>query len=126
MNWRKTISFFGLIVLLLSALPISGVAAPIEQEDILDKIETLVLQEIDADGQTDFFIWMKEEADLSPAYALETKQEKGEFVFNTLRDTAERTQKDLRAYLDSQGVDYEAYYIANTILVRGRRLGNGL
>jgi len=83
------------------------------------KVEALVLEEITANGQTDFFVWMAEKADLSPADQLQTKLEKGQFVYNALRETAERTQKDLRRYLDGQGVRYEAFYIANKILVRG-------
>ena len=83
------------------------------------KIEPLVTEQITANGQTDFFVWMAVKADLSPADRLQTKLEKGQFVYNTLRETAERTQKDLRRYLDGQGVQYEAFYIANKVLVRG-------
>jgi subtilisin family serine protease len=84
----------------------------------LDKVEGLVLEEIQVAGITDFFVWMTEKADLSPANDLKTKQEKGQFVFDTLRSTAERTQRSLRAYLDQQGLDYEPFYIANKILVK--------
>jgi PKD repeat protein len=94
-------------------------AAPPDQIDVLGKIEPLVLEELHTAGQTDFFVWMAEKADLSPAYNLKTKLEKGEFVFNALRETAERTQKDLRTYLDAQGISYQPFYIANKILVRG-------
>ncbi|HQK14685.1 MAG TPA: S8 family serine peptidase, partial [Anaerolineae bacterium] len=84
----------------------------------IDKIEPLVLEQITADGRTDFFVWMKEKADLSPAYKLKTKQERGRFVYMALRAVAERTQKEVRAYLDRQGVQYQPFYIANKILVR--------
>ena len=47
---------------------------------------------------------MAEQADLSHADQLQTKEEKGAYVFQTLVATADRTQADLRAYLDSQGV----------------------
>jgi subtilisin family serine protease len=48
---------------------------------------------------------------------LASKLEKGRFVFDALTKTAETTQKDLRAYLDSQGIAYKSFYIANKILV---------
>ena len=83
------------------------------------KIEALVLKEIEAEGTIDFFVWMTEKADLNPADHLKTKLEKGQFVFNALYMTAERTQKDLRVFLDEAGVDYQTFYIANKILVRG-------
>lgn len=92
---------------------------PAAQEDPLAKIEKQVLNEVAEKGQTDYFIVMKEKADLSPADKLATKIQKGEFVYSTLRVTADRTQKELRAYLDQQGAQYTSYYIANTILVRG-------
>ena len=85
----------------------------------LDKIESQVLEELAASGQTDFFIWMVERADLSLAYRLRTKEEKGRFVYETLLETAERTQNGLRRYLDAQDVEYRPFYIANKILVRG-------
>jgi subtilisin family serine protease len=84
-----------------------------------DKIESQVLKGLTAENQTDFFIWMAEKADLSPAYQMKTKSEKGQFVFSTLRATAERTQRDLRSWLDSKGLSYETFYISNKILVRG-------
>jgi hypothetical protein len=109
--------------LLLAAVATPGVSAAAtvssDPSAVLSKIEPLVLDEIAAGGQTEFFVWMVEQADLSPADQLQTKQEKGQFVFNALVETAERTQKDLRAYLDAQRVEYQAFYIANKILVRG-------
>jgi PKD repeat protein len=111
-----------LVSLLLATawMPVaSAPAADSSQAEILDKVESLVLEELAARGQTEFFVWMAEKADLSPAGQLQTKQEKGRFVFNALRETAERTQNDLRAHLDAQGVDYQPFYIANKVLVRG-------
>jgi subtilisin family serine protease len=81
------------------------------------KIEPLVLSQLAETGQTEFFVWMAEKADLSPAALLPNKTEKGQFVFETLQETAERSQKELRAYLDAQGVSYKPFYIANKILV---------
>ena len=118
MNWRKMLSLIGLLVLLLAAVPMGAIAAP-RASDPLAKVEALVLQELTLQGQTDYFIWMTAKADLTPAYALKTKLEKGQFVYETLVATAERTQKDLRAYLDKAGVAYQAFYIANKILVYG-------
>ena len=87
-----------------------------------EKVEGLVLDEIAANGQTDFFVWMSVKPDLSEADTLRTKAEKGQYVFDTVRATAEQTQKDLRGYLDSQGVTYRPYYIVNAIFVQGGNL----
>jgi len=112
MSWRKTFSLLGMLVLLASAVPLSTIAAPAPQ-NALGKIETLVLEEINAAGQTDYFVWLTEQADVSYADQLTTKLEKGTYVYETLRATADRTQASLRRYLDQQGVSYRAFYIAN-------------
>ncbi|HIE57188.1 MAG TPA: hypothetical protein EYP88_03005, partial [Anaerolineales bacterium] len=125
---KKSLSRFLSLFMLLSMMlgmvaPAGALAsapeATLSQEDALAKIEPLVLTQIESEGQTDFFVWMVEKADLSPAYELETKEEKGQFVFDALRETAARTQAALRDELDKSGVEYRPYYIANKILVRG-------
>jgi hypothetical protein len=122
-NVLSRVFSLGLAVLLLFSTFALNVGASLDvvesQDKALDKVEPLVLEELAAQGQTDFFVWMTEKADLSPAAALQTKEEKGRFVFETLVETAERTQGALRESLAAQGVDYQAFYIANKILVRG-------
>ncbi|MCB0172433.1 MAG: S8 family serine peptidase [Anaerolineaceae bacterium] len=92
---------------------------PAAQSDPLAKIEPSLLSDVKVSNQTDFFVWLTVKADLSPAYTLQTKAEKGRFVFETLRDTAQRSQKGLRQELDRQRVGYQPFYIANKILVHG-------
>lgn len=103
----------------ISAPVNNGSTLPVGQDNPLDKIEPSLLEDLTITGQTDFFVWMSEKADLSPAYQLKTKTEKGRFVFKALRETAERTQQALRAEFDQQGLNYRSFYIANKILVRG-------
>src|SRR4030065_2324941 len=97
--WQSIFSIMLLVGLLLGGLQPSGVRAgvaenPVSQTDILANVEVQVLDELDAESTTDFFIWMTEKADLSPASQLATQLEKGQFVFDTLRATADRTQAD--------------------------------
>lgn len=89
-----------------------------DAEDALDKVEPLLLEEFSKSDGAEFFIWMVEKADLSPAHDLITKEEKGQFVYDALRSTAERTQKGVRDHLDRQRAKYHPFYIANKILVR--------
>ncbi len=83
-----------------------------------DKIDPALLSQVEKAGQADFFVWMAEKADLSPAASLPDKESKGAFVFEALRTTAEASQKGLRAALDAQNVVYRPFYIANKVLVR--------
>ncbi len=117
MRWRRVLSCAAVLTLILALLPIAS-AAP-AQQDALNKIEPQVLSELNANGRTDFIVWMAEKADLSPAGRLQTKEEKGRFVYDTLRETAARTQASLRRYLDQHGIQYKPFYIANILLVQG-------
>jgi subtilisin family serine protease len=120
-GWR--LPPFLTLILVLGALLLSGafIQRTLAADSVTpeSKIEPLVLEQVAAEGTTDFFIWMTETADLSPAYAMNSKLEKGTFVFNALRETAEASQQELRAYLDGQGITYQPFYIANKVLVLG-------
>ena len=87
--------------------------------DPLAKIEPQVLEEIQASGQTDFFVWLNSKADLSSASTLSSQESKGEFVFSTLESDAHASQLGVAAALAQAGVNYESYYIVNRVLVHG-------
>jgi subtilisin family serine protease len=72
-----------------------------------------------SDGRTDFFVFLSEQANLSPAYTISDWNERGWFVYRTLVATAERSQRDLRAQLDDQSIPYEPFWIINALLVHG-------
>jgi len=76
----------------------------------------LILDELNSGGKADYFVWMVEESDLSAASGMETKLEKGTYVYDTLRATAARTRRGCGPYLDSQGASYRAFYIVNAVL----------
>jgi uncharacterized repeat protein (TIGR01451 family) len=82
------------------------------------KVDSWVL-ETGASGETEFIVYLSEQADLSAAAALSTKLEKGTYVFETLTAVAERTQGLLLADLAALGVEHRAYWVANMIWVRG-------
>lgn len=71
------------------------------------------------DGQTEFLVVLADQADLSAAYAIADWGERGAYVYRTLRDHAERTQRDLRAALDARGLAYHPLWIVNALAVRG-------
>ncbi len=85
--------------------------------DVSAKINAHVLEKLQNGETTRALIVMAEQADVSAAQNLQTKQEKGRFVFDTVRATAQRTQVGVRALLDQRGVTYRAYYVANVIAV---------
>jgi uncharacterized repeat protein (TIGR01451 family) len=70
-------------------------------------------------GDSEFIIYLIERADLSGVATLTTKQEKGQYVFNQLREVAGRTQKPLLDVLERKSAAFRPYWIANMIWVRG-------
>lgn len=81
------------------------------------KIDPALLRALQQGGDAHALVVLSEQADLSGADALDTKQAKGAFVYNALREVADRTQARLRADLDRRGVSFRAFYIANAIAV---------
>ncbi len=84
-----------------------------------DKIAPRVLSDTANGSVTEALVVLAEQADLSPAAALHSKQDKGRFVVNALRAVADRTQAPLRAFLERRGVPYQSFYIVNMIKVTG-------
>lgn len=88
---------------------LSNVASAKVQKHLLEQFQN---------GETPrALIVFAEQADLSAAGTLVTKQAKGRYVFDTLRATASRTQGAVRALLDQRGIQYRSYYVVNLIAV---------
>jgi subtilisin family serine protease len=71
--------------------------------------------------QSEFFVVLADQADLSAAANLETKTEKGRFVFQTLFNKAQTTQGPILQWLRERGLEHHSFYIVNAILVKGTR-----
>jgi hypothetical protein len=123
MNYLQRLFSVLLILGMLFGFTSSGIlpANATQLAEVLEnpssKFESLVYSQLES-GAADFFINLVEQADLKAANQIMTKEEKGAYVYNVLLTTATRTQADLRAYLDKQGVKYQSFYIVNTILVK--------
>jgi serine protease AprX len=107
------------LVILLNAIGIANRPTAALADTWQSKVDPWVLETAAAHGQTEFLVFLAEQADLSGAAALPTKLEKGQYVYETLTEVANRTQPPVRAALDSLGVQYEPYWVANMFWVRG-------
>ena len=85
------------------------------------KISMRVLSETAHGNASEALIVLSEQADLRPAAALRTKEEKGRFVVNALRSVASRTQAPIIAMLEKRGIAYESFWVVNMIHVTGNR-----
>ncbi len=66
-----------------------------------------------------FLIILEEQADLHAAYSISEREARLSYVYDTLVETAERTQAPIRAELDRRGISYRPYYLINMIRVEG-------
>jgi subtilisin family serine protease len=66
-----------------------------------------------------FLIIMEEQGNLGAAYDIPDREARIQYVYDTLVETANRTQGPLHAELDEWGVPYRPYYIINMIRVDG-------
>jgi serine protease AprX len=114
-----------LLIVLLSLAIYSGsqaeTSAPVAAWE--EKVDERLFQESfqSLTGEIEFLVYLAEQADLSEAYFMDGKKEKGDFVFMTLTETARRTQASLRTDLEAWGVVHHPYWVANMIWVRANR-----
>ena len=107
-------------LLLLASLLLST-AAVAENPDAewRRKVDPWVFWTASAETPTEFLVVLEEQADLSGAANIATKNQKGEFVYRRLRETAERTQGALRAELAARGAEYRPFWVMNMIWTHG-------
>ena len=88
-------------------------------KSVLAKIDPWVLEQTAAKGQAEFLVVLADQADLSAAERLRTKEEKGWYVYRALYDKAQDTQKPIIDWLRSNGIEHQSFYIVNMIWVKG-------
>ncbi|MDQ3930103.1 MAG: hypothetical protein M3328_13270, partial [Chloroflexota bacterium] len=127
----RVLMTLALLVLATMALVSSGAnssaraAAPTgagaKSAERASKVEAKVLEETANGKSTSFVVLMSEQANLTSAYAMKDQDARGWYVYNTLKETAARTQAPLRAALDAKGIKYKSHWVANALLVTGDR-----
>ena len=115
---RRRLSFALVVLLLATALlPAASLAEGISPGAAADKIDAELLAELAGEGSASFIVLMAEQADLSAAYQLRSKEAKGRYVYETLAATAERSQASLLAELKARGVAHRSLYVVNAVTV---------
>jgi serine protease AprX len=85
------------------------------------KIAPWVMEQTAKGHQAEFFVVLADQADLNPAANLQTKTEKGRFVYQTLLEKAQATQGPILQWLRDRKIENQSFYIVNAILVKGDR-----
>src|SRR5438128_154735 len=129
MRWRlrSAVSLLLVIAACSVALRAIGSAGAISQRvggnpvNVANKIAPWVVAQTANGQQAEFFIVLADQADLSGAAAVRTKNEKGRFVHDALWNKSQTTQRAILRWLREHGVEHRSFYIVNAILVKGTR-----
>ncbi len=104
-----------ILVLLTSGITPAGASDP--RQDI-PTIDPALLAQAARSDSLDFMILFEDQPDLSAAYEMDWEA-RGWYVYETLTAHAEENQARVRNFLDRTGVDYQAFWAANLIIVEG-------
>ncbi len=83
------------------------------------KITPALERELRSRGSADFLILLREQADVSTARHLPSKEARGRHVFEQTRAVAERTQGALLSYLKREEMPYRSFFVVNAVLSAG-------
>src|SRR2546430_16746321 len=95
--------------------------SPPEQAASAGKIAPWVMEHTANGQQAEFFVVLAEQADLSGAAALPTKNEKGRYVYDALWSKSQATQSPVLQWLREPGPERQSFSLLNAILVKGSR-----
>jgi subtilisin family serine protease len=110
------LSVFALVSAVLAATPAqAGFGRPAEP---VSKIEADVFDPDAVKDSADFWIRFASSATTTSATGIDDWTERGQFVVDELKATADRSQATVRKILDERGVGYDAHWITNAILVQ--------
>ncbi|MFC2023276.1 S8 family serine peptidase [Chloroflexota bacterium] len=115
MNWRKPFVLTLGLVGIVGMLPLLVVAAPQAGPRASEKLDASLVASLES-GASDFVIVFSEQADLSPAYSMGW-EERGRFVYDSLRKIAESSQSQAKLELDRQGLTYRTFIAGNELYV---------
>ena len=85
------------------------------------KIDPLLLEQFAEAPVQEAIIVFKAKAQLDGARYLITKEEKGSFVFNSLRQIARESQAEVRSFLNQKEIPHRVLYIVNAIYLKTDR-----
>lgn len=102
--------------MLISYIPTSATAKTAVNQEVVT-VDNAVVDEINKNGVATYWVDFKDSADLSQAYFMDWGK-RGWFVYETLKEQAEKTQSAAIAYLETTGLEYKSFWLANRILVK--------
>jgi hypothetical protein len=87
------------------------------------EVDPQVYAELETKGKTEFFVQLRLQADLSPAYGIQDWETRGQYVYDALR-AATAAQAPIIAYAQDHGLAYETRLSNNAVFVKGATLAD--
>lgn len=81
------------------------------------KVDPVVLKKAETESKFEFVAVLKEQADLSAADKLDTKEEKGAFVYNALKAAALHSQGEIKELLTKANVTFQSFFVVNCVSI---------
>ncbi len=124
MDTTKKLIGFGVGLCLFVGIALTtnhSLAANLPQSGTGPRVEPRVMSELQDNGTADYWLDFGSKADLSAAGGMDWS-ERGWYVYQTLADLADQSQANVKSYLDTAGIQYESFWINNSILVKNSDL----
>jgi len=104
--------FLHLFLLVALSLPSHA-----SQEALRTKASSALLRELDSGKTADVLVRLAPLLDLEPPFPLQSKREKGRYVFEALRKHSLLTQESTLSALKRNGIEHRSFYIENLVQI---------
>ena len=84
-------------------------------------VDMQVFEELEGNVEQAVLIILDNQADLSQAKNIRLKTDKGQYVYQVLKQEAKKSQKEIINYLEEKQLVYRSYFMANAILTTVNR-----
>jgi serine protease AprX len=127
-SWSRLVfTSLSLCVLVVAGGPIEGICSEAANyvfttestSEINQKISPWLLGNLHTANQDGFLVILREQADLRHTSRHATKMERGQAVYQHLQGMVKSAQDPVRRFLDTKGVRYRPFFIANMVHVFG-------
>ncbi|HET6226887.1 MAG TPA: S8/S53 family peptidase [Bacteroidia bacterium] len=81
------------------------------------KVDPVVLKKAETSATVEYVAVLKQQADLSAADKLESKEQKGQFVYASLKAAAQHSQGEILSLLSKSTATYRSFWVVNIVSV---------
>lgn len=100
------------------ATPVAITGEQVKGGATLAEVDPVLLERVTERGSAKVLVYLRERADLRAAAHGMSRAARGRLVHQRLKDTADRSQARLKAFLTARSLDHQAFWIDNVIVVR--------